>query len=146
MKSIKILFISILYVLLAFGLHILMIYLLKIQIEDWGPELLNFTYRAYLVPVCLVLINSFLYVRTKRLKYHVIWFLFTTIPSFLLILFFKAIQKTGEYEQAVVTIEFFPEYQVEMLVLLPISIFVLQFILTLVYLIRIRKEVSLLKA
>ncbi len=76
------------------------------------------------------------------MKYHVVWFLSTTIPSFLLILFFKAIQRTGEYEQAFVTIEFFPEYQVEMLILLPISIFVLQFILTLYYLIRIRRRLA----
>ena len=146
MKLLKLLLLSILYVLLALGLHLYLIYLLKIQIEDWGPELLKFTYQAYFVPVCLGFTNSFLFVRTLRVKYHVIWFLSTTIPSFLLILFFKAMQRTGEYEQAVVTIEFFPEYQVEMLILLPIFIFILQFILTLFYVIRIRKNVSLLKA
>lgn len=128
------------------GLHLYLIDLLNIQIEGWGPELLKFAYKAYLLPVCLVFINSFLFVRTLRVKYHVVWFSLTTIPNFFLILFFKAIQRSGENEHAFVTIKFFPEYQLEMLVLLPISIFILQFIFTLVYLIRIRKEVSLLKA
>ncbi|CQR54710.1 hypothetical protein [Paenibacillus riograndensis] len=146
MKSIKTVLQAILYVLLAVGLHLILIYFLKIRIEGWGTELLKYSFKVYFVPLLLCFINSFLCIRTKRLKYHVNWFLVTMIPSFLLILFFKAIQGVGDSEYGVVvSIEFFPKYQVEMLFLLPWSISIIQFILTLYYLIKIRKEVNRLK-
>ncbi|AIQ70927.1 hypothetical protein [Paenibacillus graminis] len=143
MKSIKTVLQAILYVLLAVGLHLILIYFLKIRIEGWGTELLKYSFKVYFVPLLLCFINSFLFIRTKRLKYHVNWFLVTTIPSCLLILFFKAIQDVGDSEYGVVvSIEFFPKYYAEMFILLPGSILVIQFILTIYYLIKIRKEVN----
>lgn len=140
MRALKTILQAILYVLLAIGLQLFLIYFLRIRIEGWGIKLLNFSIKMYLVPLSLLLVNSFLYVRTRRINYHITWFLLTVLPSSLLILFSKAIQRSGEYEQAVVEIKFFPEYQVEMLILLPFSIFIFQFILILYYLIKVRKE------
>ncbi|WP_342481468.1 hypothetical protein NST07_10030 [Paenibacillus sp. FSL L8-0340] len=142
-KLIKTLLQAILYVLIVIGLHLILIYLLEIRIEVWGTGLLKFSFKVYFVPLFLCFINSFLFIRTQRIKYHVIWFLLTTLPNFLLLLFFKAIQTSGDSEDAVVvSIELFPKYQVEMLILLPGSILVIQFIMALYYLIKIRKEVK----
>lgn len=143
MKSIKTVLQAILYVLLAVGLHLILIYFLKIRIEGWGTELLKYSFKVYFAPLLLCFINSFLFIRTKRLKYHVNWFLVTMLTGLLLLLFFKAIQDDGDSEYGVfVSIEFFPNYQVEMLFLLPWSISIIQFILILYYLIKIRKEVN----
>ncbi|WP_379143159.1 hypothetical protein [Paenibacillus sp. sgz500992] len=142
-KLIKTLLQAILYVLIVVGLHLILIYFLEIRIEGWGTELLKFSFKVYFVPLFLCFINSFLFIRTQRIKYHVRWFLLTTLPNILLLLFFKAIQTNGDSEDAVVvSIELFPKYQVEMLILLPGSILVIQFILALYYLIKIRKEVK----
>ncbi len=146
-KLIKTLLQAILYVLIVVGLHLILIYLLEIRIEGWGTGLLKFSFKVYFVPLFLCFINSFLFIRTQRIKYHVIWFLLTTLPNFLLLLIFKAIQTSGDSEYAVVvSIELFPKYQVEMFILLPGSILVIQFILALYYLIKIRKEVKSFQA
>lgn len=142
-KLIKTLLQAFLYVLIVVGLHLILIYFLEIRIEGWGTGLLKFSFKVYFVPLFLCFINSFLFIRTQRIKYHVSWFLLTTLPNFLLLLFFTAIQTSGDSEDAVVvSIELFPKYQVEMLILLPGSILVIQFILALYYLIKIRKEVK----
>ncbi|AIQ17143.1 hypothetical protein H70357_11085 [Paenibacillus sp. FSL H7-0357] len=145
-EFIKTVFQAILYVLIVVGLHLILIYLLEIRIEGWGTGLLEFSFKVYFVPLLLCFINSFLFIRTQRIKYHVTWFLFTTLPNFLLLLFFKGIQTSGDSGDAVVvSIELFPKYQVEMLILLPGSILVIQFILALYYLIKVRKEGKRLK-
>ncbi|OKP95316.1 hypothetical protein A3849_26545 [Paenibacillus sp. P46E] len=141
MKSIKTVLQAILYVILAVSLHLTLIYFLDIRIEGWGTELLTYLLKVYFVPLLLCFINSLMFIRIRRMKYHINWFLVTLIPSCLLLLFFKAIQDVGDPEYgAFVSIEFFPKYQVEMLFLLPWSIFIIQFILTLYYLIKIRKK------
>ena len=146
MKSIKTVLQAILYVLLAVGLHLILIYFLKIRIEGWGTELLKVSFKVYFVPLFLCLINSFLFIRTQRIKYNVIWLLVTMLSSLLLLLFFKAIQDDGDSEYGVfVSTEFFPKYQVEMLFLLPWSISIIQFILTLYYLFKIRKNLIVQK-
>ncbi|MEK8212496.1 hypothetical protein [Paenibacillus sp. FSL L8-0463] len=142
-KLIKTLLQAILYVLIVVGLHLILIYFLELRIEGWGAGLLEFSFKVYFVPLFLCFINSFLFIRTQRIKYHVTWFLFTTLPNSLLLLFFKGIQSSGDSEDAVVvSIELFPKYQVEMLILLPGSVLVIQFFLVLYYLIKIRKEVK----
>ncbi|MEK3746742.1 hypothetical protein NYE25_00735 [Paenibacillus sp. FSL E2-8871] len=141
MKSFKTGLQAILYVLLVVGLHLILIYFLKIRIEGWGTELLNISFKVYFIPLLLCLINSFLFIRTQRIKYNAIWFLVTMLSSLLLLLFFNAIQDDSDSEYGVVVdIEFFPKYQAEMLFLLPWSISIIQFILTLYYLIKIRKN------
>ncbi|MEK5438559.1 MULTISPECIES: hypothetical protein [Paenibacillus] len=140
MKSFKTGLQAILYVLLVVGLHLILIYFLKIRIEGWGTALLNISFKVYFIPLLLCLINSFLFIRTQRIKYNAIWFLVTMLSSLLLLLFFNAIQDDSDSEYGVVvSIEWFPKYQVEMLFLLPWSISIIQFILTLYYLIKIRK-------
>ena len=135
MKSTKTVLQAILYVLLVVGLHLILIYFLKIKIEGWGTELLIISFKVYFIPLLLCLMNSFLLIRTQRIKYNVNWFLITMLSSLLLLLFFKAIQDNGDSEYGVfVSTKFFPEYQVEMLFLLPWSISIIQFILTLNYL------------
>ncbi|NQX49805.1 hypothetical protein HQN87_31380 [Paenibacillus tritici] len=146
MKSLKAALQAILYVLVVLGLHLLLIYLLKIKIEGWGTEVSITSLKVYFIPLLFCLINSFLLIRTQRIKYHIIWFLVTIVPSFLSVLFFKAIQTSGDYEQAFVTINFFPKYQAEMLFLLPWGISITQFILSVYYVIKLRKDVKLLKA
>ncbi|WP_339173167.1 hypothetical protein NSQ55_10755 [Paenibacillus sp. FSL H7-0943] len=132
---------AILYVILVVGLHLILIYFLKIRIEGWGTELLNISFKVYFIPLLLCFINSFLFIRTQRIKYNAIWFLVTMLSSLLLLLFFNAMQDDSDSEYGVVvSIEFFPKYQVEMLFLLPWSISIIQFILTLYYLIKIRKN------
>lgn len=146
MKSLKTGLQAILYVLVVLGLHLILIYLLKIKIEGWGTEVSITSLKVYFIPLLFCLINSVLLIRTQRIKYHIIWFLVTTIPSFLFILFFKAIQDNSDSEYGVfVTIEFFPKYQVEMLFLLPWGISITQFILSVYYVIKLRKDVRLLK-
>lgn len=141
MKSFKTGLQAILYVILVVGLHLILIYFLKIRIEGWGTELLNISFKVYFIPLLLCLINSFLFIRTQRIKYNAIWFLVTMLSSLLLLLFFNAIQDDSDSEYGVVvSIEWFPKYQVEMLFLLPWSISIIQFILTLYYLIKIRKN------
>lgn len=128
-------------VLLVFGLHLFLVYFLNIRIEGWGTELLKYSFKAYSIPLLLCLINSFLFIRTKRIKYNAIWFLLTMISSLLLLLFFNAIQDDSDSDVgAIVDIDWFPKYQVEMLFLLPWSIAIIQFFLTLYYLIKIRRE------
>jgi hypothetical protein len=123
------------------GLHLILIYFLKIRIEGWGTELLNISFRVYFIPLLLCFINSFLFIRTQRIKYNAIWFLVTMLSSLLLLLLFNAIQDDSDSEYGVfVSIEFFPKYQLEMLFVLPWSISIIQFILTLYYLIKIRKN------
>ncbi|ASA20440.1 hypothetical protein [Paenibacillus donghaensis] len=142
MKAIRNILLAILYVLLVVGLHLILIYFLDIRIKGWEKELIKELGKVYFLPLFLCFINSLMFIRTRRIKYHVTWFLVTTIPSSLLLLFFKAIQGVGDSEYGVVvSIEFFPKYYAEMLILLPGSILVIQFILTLYYLIKIRKEV-----
>ncbi|MEK3944662.1 hypothetical protein NSQ91_11270 [Paenibacillus sp. FSL R7-0048] len=141
MKSFKTGLQAILYVILVVGLHLILIYFLKIRIEGWGTELLNISFKVYFIPLLLCFINSFLFIRTQRIKYNAIWFLVTMLSSLLLLLFFNAMQDDSDIEYGVVvSIEFFPKYQVEMLFLLPWSISIIQFILTLYYLIKIRKN------
>ncbi|OMC78110.1 hypothetical protein BK125_11110 [Paenibacillus odorifer] len=141
MKSFKTGLQAILYVILVAGLHLILIYFLKIRIEGWGTELLNISFKVYFIPLLLCFINSFLFIRTQRIKYNAIWFLVTMLSSLLLLLFFNAMQDDSDSEYGVVVfIEFFPKYQVEMLFLLPWSISIIQFILTLYYLIKIRKN------
>lgn len=141
MKSFKTGLQAILYVILVVGLHLILIYFLKIRIEGWGTELLNSSFKVYFIPLLLCFINSFLFIRTQRIKYNVNWFLVTMLSSLLLLLFFNAIQDDSDSDDGVVvSILFFPKYQVEMLFLLPWSISIIQFILTLYYLIKIRKN------
>lgn len=141
MKSYKTGLQAILYVLVVIGLHLILIYLLKIRIEKGGTELLKISFKVYFIPLLLCLINSFLFIRTQRIKYNVNWFLVTMLSSLLLLLFFKAIQDDSESDNGVfVSIELFPKYQLEMLFLLPWSISIIQFILTLYYLFKIRKN------
>lgn len=97
MKSLKTGIQAILYVLVVLGLHLILIYLLQIRIEGWGTEVSITSFKVYFIPLLFCLINSFLFIRTQRIKYHITWFLVTTIPSFLFILFFKAIQTNGDY-------------------------------------------------
>lgn len=147
MKSLKTGLQAILYVLVVLGLHLILIYLLQIRIEGWGTEVSITSFKVYFIPLLFCLINSFLFIRTQRIKYHITWFLVTIVPSFLSVLFFKAIQDNSDSEYGVfVTIEFFPKYQVEMLILLPWGISIIQFILGVYYVIKLRKDVRLLKA
>lgn len=143
MKSFKTGLQAILYVLLVVGLHLILIYFLKIRIEGWGTELLYTSFKVYFIPLLLCLINSFLLIRTLRIKDNTIWFLVTMLSSLLLLLFFNAIQDdTNSDEEVFISILSSPKYQVEMLFLLPWSISIIQFILTLYYLIKIRKNLS----
>ncbi|KTD85452.1 hypothetical protein [Paenibacillus etheri] len=141
MKSFKTGLQAILYVILVVGLHLILIYFLKIRIEGWGTELLYTSFKVYFIPLLLCLINSFLLIRTLRIKDNTIWFLVTMLSSLLLLLFFNAIQDdTNSDEEVFISILSSPKYQLEMLFLLPWCISIIQFILTLYYLIKIRKN------
>ncbi|WP_054939436.1 hypothetical protein [Paenibacillus ihuae] len=142
MKAIKTALQTILYLLLVVGLHLTLIYILDIRIEGWKTELIKELGKVYLLPLFLCFINSLILVKALRTKYHVIWLLVTIIPSCCLLFFFKAIQGLGEGEYQVVSIEMFPKYSLEMFTFLPRSILVLQFVFTLYFLIKIRKEVN----
>lgn len=87
MKSFKTGLQAILYVILVVGLHLILIYFLKIRIEGWGTELLNISFKVYFIPLLLCFINSFLFIRTQRIKYNAIWFLVTMLSSLLLFYF-----------------------------------------------------------
>lgn len=141
MKALQTILQAILYVLLVIGLHLILIYFLEIRMERWGTALLEETIRVYIIPLILCSVNAIIISRNRRIKYKINWFLVTMLSSLLLLLFFTAVQTDGEpYEGGFVTIEFFPKYQLEMLFILPWSIAIIQFILTLYYLFKMRKE------
>lgn len=141
MKALQTILQAILYVLLVIGLHLVLIYFLEIRMERWGTALLEETIRVYIIPLILCIVNAIIISRNRRIKYKINWFLITMFSSLLLLLFFTAVQNHGDpYEGGFVTIEFFPKYQLEMLFILPWSIAIIQFILTLYYLFKMRKE------
>lgn len=141
MKALQTILQAILYVLLVIGLHLVLIYFLEIRMERWGKALLEETIRVYIIPLILCSVNAIIISRNRRIKYKINWFLVTMLSSLLLLLFFTAVQNDGDpYEGGFVNIEFFPKYQLEMLFILPWSTAIIQFILTLYYLFKMRKE------
>ncbi|WP_150267236.1 hypothetical protein [Paenibacillus tepidiphilus] len=100
---------AILYVLLIVGLHLVLIEYLGIRIEGSATELRKEIGKVYFLPLLLCIINSFMLTKIRRMKYRVTWFLVTVIPSYLLLLFLKAIQDVEDNDYGVVVpIEFFP--------------------------------------
>ncbi|UQZ35904.1 hypothetical protein C2I18_21615 [Paenibacillus sp. PK3_47] len=141
MKPLKTAILAVLCVSLVVGLHLILICFLDIRVEGRDTEFIKEISKVYFLPLLLCFINCYMCIETKRVKYHVTWFLVSTIPSGLLLLFIKGIQNTGEEEvRGFVTIEFFPRYLLEMLYLLPGSIGITQFILLIYYLITLRKK------
>lgn len=141
MKALQTILQAFLFVLLVIGLHLILIYFLEIRMERWGPALLEETIRVYIIPLILCSVNAIIISRNRRLKYKINWFLVTMLSSLLLLLFFTAVQNDGVSDDGrIVSFEFFPKYQLEMLLILPWSIAIIQFILTLYYLFKMRKE------
>ncbi|CAM4383509.1 hypothetical protein PATY110618_11405 [Paenibacillus typhae] len=142
MKVIKAALQSILYAFLIVGFHLILIYFLEIRIEGWETELIKESIKVYFLPLLLCFINSLMIIRSRRVKYHVTWFLLSTIPSSLLLMFFKSIQDIGERERQFVSIELFPKYSLEMFSFLPGGLLVFQLLFTLYLLIKIRIETN----
>ncbi|ETT53532.1 hypothetical protein C162_07249 [Paenibacillus sp. FSL R7-269] len=141
MKALQTILQAILYVLLVIGLHLILIYYLEIKMERWGTALLEETIRVYIIPLILCSVNAIIISRNRRIKYKINWFLVTMLSSLLLLLFFIAVQNDGDSDEGrIVSFQFFPKYQLEMLFILPWSIAIIQFILTLYYLFKMRKE------
>lgn len=136
MRAIKTTLQTILYGLLVVGAHLTLIYFLDIRIEGRNTELIKEIGKVYLLPLFLCFVNSLMIVKARKIKYHVIWFLVTTLPSSCLLFLFKEIQGLGTEEYQVVSIELFPRYSLELLVFLPGSILVLQFVFALYFLIK----------
>ncbi|OMF98879.1 hypothetical protein [Paenibacillus sp. FSL R7-0337] len=120
---------------------LILIYYLEIKMERWGTALLEETIRVYIIPLILCSVNAIIISRNRRIKYKINWFLVTMLSSLLLLLFFIAVQNDGDSDEGrIVSFQFFPKYQLEMLFILPWSIAILQFILTPYYLFKMRKE------
>ncbi|WNS46400.1 hypothetical protein [Paenibacillus sp. MMS20-IR301] len=131
-----------LYLLLAVGLHLILIYFFGIRMELGDPGIIRTLFSVYRLPLLLGFINIFLFMRTGRRRLLVIWFLGTALSSFLLLLFFKIMQTKGDSESgAIVTLDFSPKNRLEMLLLFPRGVLVIQCILTFYYFIK-RKEIS----
>ncbi|NOU78474.1 hypothetical protein GC101_06220 [Paenibacillus sp. LMG 31459] len=140
-KLINAMFRAILYVLLAVGLHLILIYFLGIRMELREPGVIQTLFKMYLLPLLLGFVNCFLLIRTGGIKHQVIWFLGMMLSSFLLLFFFKVIQTSGDSEYgAIVSFELLPKYDLEMLLLFPRGVLVVQSVLTFYYLIK-RKEI-----
>lgn len=143
MKVIKTALQSILYALLIVGFHLILIYFLDIRIEGWETELIQELIKVYFLPLLLCFINSLMIIRSRRVNYHITWFLVSMIPSSLLLILFKSIQDTGERERQFVSIELFPKYSLEMFTFLPGGLLVFQLLFTLYLLINIRIEANI---
>lgn len=137
-KSIKTVLQAILYMLAAIVIHLIFIYFLGIRIEGgWGTELIILLCKTYILPLAMCFINGLLFSRAKRVRDRITWFLFTVIPSSLLLFLFVVMQSDGGSEDELVFITM-PKYSAEMIYLLPIVIIIIQLIMTLYYLISVR--------
>lgn len=137
-KSIKTVFQVILYMLAAIAIHLILIYFLGIRIEGgWGTELIILLSTTYFLPLAMCFINGLLFIRAKRVRDRITWFVFTVIPSSLLLFLFVEMQSAGGSEDALVFITM-PKYSAEMIYLLPIVIIIIQLIMTIYYLINVR--------
>lgn len=137
-KSIKTVLQAILYLLAAIAIHLILIYFLGIRIEGgWGTELIILLSKTYILPLAMCFINGLLFSRAKRIGDRITWFVFTVIPSGLLLFVFVEMQSAGGNEDELVFITM-PKYSAEMIYLLPIVIIIIQLIMTLYYLINVR--------
>lgn len=137
-KSIKTVFQVILYMLAAIAIHLILIYFLGIRIEGgWGTELIILLCKTYILPLAMCFINGLLFIRAKRVRDRITWFVFTVIPSSLLLFLLVEMQSPGGSEDELVFITM-PKYSAEMIYLLPMIIIIIQLIMTLYYLINVR--------
>ncbi|MFC6652175.1 hypothetical protein [Paenibacillus rhizoplanae] len=137
-KFIKPIYQAVLYMLAAIAIHLILIYFLEIRIEGWGTEIIILLCKTYFLPFCMCFINSLLFIRANRRGDQITWFLFTVIPSSLLLFLFVELQGVEPRGYAVVSFELFQKYQAEMLYVLPLGILVIQSLMTLYYLINVR--------
>lgn len=141
MKWIKSICQAIFYVFLVVGLHLVIVYLLEIRIENFNTEDIKPLIKVYILPLLLCFINAFMFIRTLRGKFHIVWLLVSIIPSGLILLFFRELERTKVESDSMISLEF-PKYSLEMFYLFPRCVFVIQLFLTVYYLIRRRKPVN----
>ncbi|MFP4974822.1 hypothetical protein ACE6ED_05395 [Paenibacillus sp. CN-4] len=141
MKWIKSICQAIFYVFLVVGLHLVVVSLLDIKIENFNTEDIKPLIKVYILPVLLSFINAFMFIRTLRGKFHIVWLLVSIIPSGLILLFFRELERTKVESDSMISLEF-PKYSLEMFYLFPRCVFVIQLFLTVYYLVRRRKPVN----
>ncbi|WP_339255104.1 hypothetical protein [Paenibacillus sp. FSL P2-0136] len=137
-KFIKLIYQAVLYMLAAIAVHLILIYFLEIRIEGWATGIIILLCKTYFLPLCMCFINSLLFIRANKREEQITWFLFTVIPSSLLLFLFVELQGIEPRGYAVVSFELFRKYQFEMLYLFPLGILIIQFLMTLYYLISVR--------
>ncbi|WP_216626486.1 hypothetical protein, partial [Paenibacillus phytohabitans] len=128
MKPKKTVLQTISHILAAIVIHLILIYFLGIRIEGGGgTELIILLCKTYILPLAMCFINGLLFSRAKRVRDRITWFVFTVIPSSLLLFLFEVMQSDGGSEDELVFITM-PKYSVEMIYLLPIVIIIIQLI------------------
>ncbi|ASA20439.1 hypothetical protein B9T62_06245 [Paenibacillus donghaensis] len=138
----KLIFIkSMLYISSIILLHVVLIYFLKMWVEEWGKSMLIELRMTYILPLLLLSFNCFLCLRKRFLKYLKAWIITSTIPSLFILFSIKVnldLVKSNNAENMIgVT---FPNYYVELVYFFPIFYFIIQNIFLLVLIFKLRKE------
>lgn len=76
-------------------LHLLVIHFMNLKIEEWEEEAVMQVFIVYSVLIILLYVTCMMSLVTRKIKYNLIWFFISTIPS-ISILFF--LNKSNENE------------------------------------------------
>ncbi|KHL91259.1 hypothetical protein QW71_35680 [Paenibacillus sp. IHB B 3415] len=109
--------------------HLLVIFFLRIRLENFDFHHAVSLLPTYFLPVLCLLLNTYLYFNYSSKKRKFIWAFVSTIPSGILLFYIK-----NSYNSSVVNEPIFNKYSIELGIYFPLFYLIFQFVLLLAWL------------
>ncbi|MEK5236070.1 hypothetical protein NST99_10265 [Paenibacillus sp. FSL L8-0470] len=106
-------------------LHLFVIHIMDLKVGKWEEEGIRHIFIVYSVLIILLYVTCMMSLVTKKLKYNLIWFCISTIPSISILFFLNKIQGNNVTGSGFIDFKFDDGF-VELMILFPFSYLLIQ--------------------